>query len=93
MDVHDPLGQQLAAGSAFVIEPGLYIREAVLDQLPKSPENDAFIAKVRPAVLKYKDIGVRIEDSFLMTADGLVMLSVKAPRQIRDIEKIVGTGR
>jgi len=93
LDVHDPLGQQLAAGSAFVIEPGLYIREAVLDQLPKSPENDAFIAKARPAVQKYKNIGVRIEDSFLMTADGLVMLSVKAPRQMRDIEKIVGTGR
>jgi Xaa-Pro aminopeptidase len=93
MDVHDPLGQQLAAGSAFVIEPGMYIREAVLDQLPKSPENDAFIAKVRPAVQKYKNIGVRIEDSFLMTADGLVLLSVKAPRQIKDIEKIVGTGR
>ena len=27
-----------------------------------------------------------------MTDDGLVMLSAKAPRQIKDIEKIVGTG-
>lgn len=91
IDVHDPLGQQLAVGSAFVIEPGLYIREAVLEQLPKTPENDAFIAKVRPAVQKYKDMGIRIEDSFLMTADGLVTLSSKAPRQIKDIEKVVGT--
>jgi len=93
LDVHDPLGQQLEVGSTFVIEPGLYIREAVLDQLPKSPENEAFIARVRPAVQRYKNIGVRIEDSFLMTADGLVNMSAKAPRQVRDIERVVGTGR
>ena len=67
VDVHDPLGQTLVAGSAFVIEPGLYIREAALNELPDTPENKAFIDKVRPAVQKYKDIGVRIEDSFLMT--------------------------
>ena len=29
IDVHDPLGPTFVAGSAFVIEPGLYIREAV----------------------------------------------------------------
>jgi Xaa-Pro aminopeptidase len=93
VDVHDPLGQTLAAGSAFVIEPGLYIREAALDGLPKTPENAAFVAKVRPVVEKYKNIGVRIEDSFLMTDQGLVVMSEKAPRRVLDIEKIVGTGR
>jgi Xaa-Pro aminopeptidase len=93
IDVHDPLGTTFVAGAAFVIEPGLYIREAALDELPKTPENAAFIEKVRPAVQKYKNIGVRIEDSFLMTAQGPVMLSEKAPRKVADIEKIVGTGR
>ena len=39
---------------------------------------------------KYKNIGVRIEDSFLMTPDGLVRLSAKAPRDVATIEKIVG---
>jgi len=34
----------------FVIEPGIYIRAAALDNLPKTPENAAFIDKVRPAV-------------------------------------------
>jgi len=93
IDVHDPLGQQLADGSAFTIEPGLYIREVVLDQLPKTAENAAFIEKVRPAVQRYKDIGVRIEDSFLMTPAGVVTLSAKAPRSVTDIEKLVGSGK
>jgi Xaa-Pro aminopeptidase len=93
IDVHDPLGQTLVAGSAFVIEPGLYIRPAALDELPKTPENTAFIEKVGAAVQKYKDIGVRIEDSFLMTDQGVIRLSAKAPRLVADIEKVVGTGK
>ena len=93
IDVHDPLGPTFVAGAAFVIEPGLYIRQAALDELPKTPENVAFIEKVRPAVEKYKNIGVRIEDSFLLTEQGLVMLSAKTPRKVADIEKIVGTGK
>jgi Xaa-Pro aminopeptidase len=32
IDVHDPLGQTFAVGSAFTVEPGLYIRP---DQAPK----------------------------------------------------------
>jgi len=93
IDVHDPLGPTLVEGSAFVIEPGLYIREAALNELPDTPENRAFVEAVRPAMARYKDIGVRIEDSFIMTADGLVTLSAKAPKTVADIEKVVGTGR
>jgi Xaa-Pro aminopeptidase len=93
IDVHDPMAPTLVAGSAFVMEPGLYIRQAALDELPATPENAAFIEKVRPAVQKYKDIGVRIEDSFLMTEQGLVRLSAKAPRLVADIEKVVGTSK
>jgi Xaa-Pro aminopeptidase len=93
IDVHDPLGQTLVAGSAFVIEPGLYIRPDRLDTLAKTPENAAVLARIRPAVEKYRHIGVRIEDSFLMTDRGVVNLSAKAPRQIAEIERVVGTGR
>ena len=52
MDVHD-VGvprRPLEAGMAFTIEPGIYIREAALNDLPKTPENAAFIEKVRPMV-------------------------------------------
>jgi len=88
MDVHDvgDNGVPLAPGMAFVMEPGLYIREAALDALPKTPENEAFIAKVRPAVQKYKDIGIRIEDSFLLTETGLTRLSAKVPRTVDEVE-------
>jgi Xaa-Pro aminopeptidase len=93
VDVHDPLGQQLAVGSAFVIEPGLYIREVVLDQLPKTPENLTFIEKVRPAVKRFKDMSVRIEDSFLLSDKGLEMLSARAPRQAGEIERVMRKGQ
>lgn len=93
VDVHDPLGPAFVSGNAFTIEPGLYIRSDTLDNLPKTPENAALIGKIRPAVEKYRNIGVRIEDSFLLTGAGLETLSAKAPRQIPQLEKIVGTGR
>ena len=93
VDVHDPLGQTLVAGSAFVIEPGLYIREAALERPPGYSGKRSIYRQGRPAVQKYKDIGVRIEDSFLMTEAGLVRLSAKAPRQVAEIEKVVGTGK
>ncbi len=88
MDVHDvgDATAPLAPGMAFVMEPGLYIRESALDALPKTAENEAFVAAVRPAVRKYKDIGVRIEDSFLLTETGLTRLSAKVPRTVEEIE-------
>lgn len=87
LNVHDVgTTNVLAPGMAFVIEPGLYIREAALDNLPKTPENVAFIQKVRPLVEKYKNIGVRIEDSFLLTEIGLERLSASVPRTVEEIE-------
>ena len=69
-----------------MIEPGLYIREETLDALPDNAENRAFTDKVRPAVRKFKDIGVRIEDSFLITEQGLRNLSASVPRTAPDVE-------
>ncbi len=93
LDVHDVgvRGKPLAAGMTFVIEPGIYIRETALDNLPKTPENLAFIAKVRPVVQKYKDIGIRIEDSFLLTETGLENLSRTVPRTLDDVERFMGS--
>lgn len=88
IDVHDVGDAEipLAPGHAFTIEPGIYIQETALDTLPPSPENAAFKEKVKPAFEKYKNIGVRIEDSFLLTESGLVQLSKPVPRAIEDIE-------
>jgi Xaa-Pro aminopeptidase len=88
IDVHDvgDGSRPLEPGMAFTIEPGIYIRQAALDSLPRTPDNIAFIDRVQPAVRKYADIGVRIEDSFLLEESGLRNLSIALPKTIDDIE-------
>ncbi len=92
LDVHDPLSG-LPVGAAFVVEPGLYIRPDTLDNLPDTVENAALRAALRGGVARFRNLGVRIEDSFLMTATGPEMLSAALPRQIADLERTVGGGR
>lgn len=90
MDVHDvSVPRPLGPGMAFTIEPGIYIREVALDQLPASEANTAFAAKVRAQVQKYRNIGVRIEDSYLLTPSGLERLSAGVPRSIAEIEHVM----
>jgi len=42
---------------------------------------------------KWWNIGVRIEDTILVTADGSECLSCGAPKEIADVEKAVRSGR
>ncbi len=88
LDVHDvgDTGRTLEAGMAFVIEPGVYIQANALDLLPRTPDNLAFIEKVKPAFEKYKNIGVRVEDSYLLTTSGLERLSSSVPRTPEELE-------
>jgi Xaa-Pro aminopeptidase len=88
IDVHDvgDRNRPLEAGMAFVIEPGLYIRQSALDALPKTPENAALIQQIQPAVNTHLDLGVRVEDSFLLEPAGLRRLSASVPRTIDEIE-------
>ena len=93
LDVHDvgDYNRPFEAGMAFVIEPGLYIRPQALDDLPKTPENKAFAERVGPAAAKYANIGIRIEDSFLLTDTGLERLSASVPRTVSEIEAFMKT--
>jgi Xaa-Pro aminopeptidase len=88
IDVHDVGDNKapLAPGMAFTIEPGIYIRQGALDALPRTAENNALVEKIQPAVKKYADIGVRIEDSYLLEPSGLRRLSSAVPRTIEEIE-------
>ncbi|MPY86993.1 MAG: M24 family metallopeptidase [Luteitalea sp.] len=88
MDVHDvgDLRRPLEPGMAFVMEPGVYIRQGALDALPDTPENRRFKEKVAPTFEKYEGIGIRVEDSFLLTDSGLVCLSAAVPRTLEEVE-------
>ena len=98
LEVHDAGGYSYSPtgmfqlNEVFTIEPGVYISTALLDMLADTPKNRAFIAKVRPVVERYNHIGIRIEDDYLVTADGLEWLS-KAPREMKEIEAVMKTGR
>jgi Xaa-Pro aminopeptidase len=96
LEVHDPPHPWVGTGTfrvgdVFTIEPGVYISTRLLDMLPDTPKNRAMIAKVRPTVQRYQNIGVRIEDDYLITAGGVEWLS-RAPREIAEIERKSLTG-
>jgi Xaa-Pro aminopeptidase len=92
LEVHDPphpwVGQgTFAPGHVFTIEPGIYISTKLLEMLPDTPKNRAMIAKVGDAVKRYQNIGIRIEDDYLITPTGVEWLS-RAPREISEIEAL-----
>jgi Xaa-Pro aminopeptidase len=91
--VHDPAqfyygDRTYKEGDAFTIEPGIYISSAALTVLPDTPKNRAFIAKVRSMVKRYENTGARIEDDYIVTAQGLERISL-APREITEIEALM----
>jgi Xaa-Pro aminopeptidase len=95
MNVHDvgDYGTKLAPGMVFTIEPGIYIRPDALDTLPKTPQNQKFIAAVKPAFEKYKNIGVRIEDDVLVTGGEVKWMTEALPRKMSEIEDFIARGR
>ena len=84
LEVHDPASFYTGAktyqpGDAFTIEPGLYLSLRALDLLHDTPKNRAFQEAVRETVARYDNIGVRIEDDYLVTDEGVERMSAGVP--------------
>jgi Xaa-Pro aminopeptidase len=90
LEVHDPTSFTISPGNTFTIEPGIYVRPKVLDELPDTPRNRAMIAKLRAAVQRYANIGVRIEDDYFATDAGVEWIS-RGPREASEIEQMMRT--
>lgn len=95
LEVHDPeqyyYTGKLQPGSAFTIEPGIYVREKLLEEIPDTPRNRALADRIRSAVSLYRNIGVRIEDDYIVTTQGLEWVS-QLPREITEIEEMMRKG-
>ena len=88
--VHDPDQKDrtgIAVGSAYSIEPGIYVRQELLDIIPKAG-NEALLAKIAPAVRKYANTGVRIEDNYVVTEQGVKWISCVA-READEVEALM----
>ena len=95
LDVHDPDQydrSRIAPGSAFTIEPGVYVRENLLEILPDTPRNRTMIARIRSAVERYKNVAVRIEDDYIATESGVEWVS-RAPRELAEVEALLAQPR
>jgi Xaa-Pro aminopeptidase len=93
LDVHDPAQwytepHQFGVGDVFTIEPGIYVRPGMIDVLPDTPRNRAFIARIQPLLHRYANIGVRIEDDYVVTPTGVERLTA-APREATEVEALM----
>ena len=93
LEVHDPEAWYttgtFANGSVFTIEPGIYVRANLLDDvIAPTPANQAFRERLARVLPRYRNIGIRIEDDYIVTDRGVEWIS-QAPREIEEIEALM----
>jgi Xaa-Pro aminopeptidase len=82
IDVHDVGDYYTADGGSMPLEVGNIL----------TIEPGIYIASDRTDVpAEYRGIGIRIEDDILVTATGYENLTIDAPKEVAEIEAIVGT--
>jgi Xaa-Pro aminopeptidase len=77
MDVHD-VGRYQKEGSPRVLEPGMVL--TIEPGFYVQPSDRAIAGE-------YQDIGIRIEDDILVTANGCEVLTHDAPKERADLKK------
>ncbi len=83
LEVHDVGGylngatpRCLVAGMVFTVEPGIYLSRHAL--------------KIVGCDNKWSNLGIRIEDDILVTDDGCEILTASVPKEIDEIEYLMG---
>ena len=90
--VHDSRPGTLEVGSAYTIEPGIYVRPNLMDLIPDTPRNQEYVRRMGPAFQRYSGIGVRIEDDYFVTLRGVERIS-RTPRELDEIETFMAAYR
>ena len=80
MDVHDVGPYETMAGKSVLMQPGMV---TTVEPGLYFQKNDKRVPK------ELRGIGVRIEDDVLITRGGCRVLSEAAPKEVRDVEKLV----
>jgi Xaa-Pro aminopeptidase len=84
LDVHDAGSYGAAGGASRALEPGMVFTIEPGIYIPAGMEG------VDP---KWWNIGVRLEDTVLVTKGGYECLSCAAPREVADVERTVRAGK
>ena len=82
LDVHD-VGRYRTGDAVRTFEPGMVV--TVEPGFYVQPDDAA-------APAEFRGLGVRIEDDLLVTRDGTEILTSSAPKEVADLERVVGSG-
>lgn len=81
------LGKPLETGYVVTVEPGIYIIPELIDRWQSENKHSQFINYEK--VNEYRDFGgIRIEDNFLITADGYRLLGPELAKTADEVEKL-----
>ncbi|KAL0485409.1 Xaa-Pro dipeptidase [Acrasis kona] len=80
---------ELKEGVALTVEPGLYFVPRLLRKALADPVLSKFLNKEK--LEQYFDFGgIRIEDDVVVTKDGVLVLTSDVPKEIDEMEAIIG---